>query len=58
MLHTANLETQHLQSNIRKQEGMAEAFRKSVIESRQIANEASVILKRLKSLLPLTDDPC
>lgn len=56
MLHTANLENQHLQSNIRKQNSMSEAYRKSAIESRQIANEASIILERLKSSLPFTDE--
>jgi hypothetical protein len=58
MLHTANLENQHLQNNIQKQDSIAEAFRKSAIESRQIANEASVIFERLKSSLPLTNDAC
>jgi hypothetical protein len=58
MLHTANLENEHLQSDIRKQDSLAEAFRKSAIESHQIANEASAILERLKSSLPLTDDAC
>jgi hypothetical protein len=58
MLHTANLEIQHLQSNIQKQDSLAEAFRKSAIESHQIANKASAILKRLKSLLSLTDNVC
>lgn len=55
MLHTANLENQHLESDIRKQ---VEAFRKSVIESRQIVTKASVILERLKSSLPPTDKAC
>ncbi|KAF8862714.1 hypothetical protein BDZ45DRAFT_739028 [Acephala macrosclerotiorum] len=58
MLHTANLENQHLQSDIRKQDSLAEAFKKSAIESHQIANEASAILERLKSSLPFTDDAC
>ena len=58
MLHTANLENQHLQCDIRTQDRMAEAFRKSAIESRQIANEASIILERLKSSLPPPDSAC
>ncbi len=45
MLHTGNLENQHLQSDIRKQDSMAEAFRKSAIESRQMTNKASAILE-------------
>jgi hypothetical protein len=44
MLHTANLlENQYLLSDIRKQDSLAETFRKSAIESHQIANEASLI---------------
>lgn len=58
MLYTANVENQRLQSDIRKQDSLAEGFRKSTIESRQIANEASAMLERLQSSLPLTDGAC
>jgi hypothetical protein len=56
MLHTANLEIQQLQSELRKQDSIAEEFRKIVIESRQAANEAAAILEKLKSPLPSADE--
>jgi len=58
MLHQANLENQRLQSDIREKDGMIEELRKKALESRQIANEASTILERLKSSLPPTDEAC
>jgi hypothetical protein len=56
MLHIANLENQHLQSDIRKKDNILEAFRKAALDSRQIVNEASSILEVLKSSLPSIDD--
>ena len=56
MLHTANLENQHLQSDLQKQYIITEVLRKGVIESRYIVNEASLVLERLKSSLPSTDE--
>ena len=56
MLHTANLENQHLQSDIQRQYSITEGLRKSAIESRRIVNEASLVLEKLKSSLPSTDE--
>jgi hypothetical protein len=56
ILHTANLENQHLQSDIQEKDDILEVFRKNALESRQIVNEASSLLERLKSPLPPTDD--
>jgi hypothetical protein len=56
MLYTANLENQHLQSNIRKKDNILKAFRKTTLDSRQIVNKASLILEVLKSLLSLIED--
>jgi hypothetical protein len=39
---------------VRKQDRIAEAFRKRAVESRQMANKAFVISKRLKPVMPLT----
>ncbi|KAF8856264.1 hypothetical protein BDZ45DRAFT_804288 [Acephala macrosclerotiorum] len=56
LLHTANLENQHLQYEIQKQNSIADALRKNVVDSRHIVNEASSILERLKSSLPGVDN--
>ena len=58
MQYTANLENQRLQNDIQKQDSLVEAFKKRAIELYQIANEASAILKRLKSLLSFIDNTC
>jgi len=52
MLYTAELENQHLKRDIQKWATIAEDFRVSTTDSYQIANEASLVLEKLKSSLP------
>ncbi|KUJ09325.1 uncharacterized protein LY89DRAFT_724351 [Mollisia scopiformis] len=52
VLHTAELENQHLKRDIQKWATIAEDFRVSTADSHQIVNEASLVLEKLKSLLP------
>jgi hypothetical protein len=52
MLHTAEVENQHLKRDIQKWATLAEDFRVSTVDSHQIVNEASLILERLKLSLP------
>ncbi|PMD21097.1 hypothetical protein NA56DRAFT_703773 [Hyaloscypha hepaticicola] len=52
MLHTAELENQHLKRDIQKWATIAEKFRVSTADSHQIVNEASLVLEKLKSSLP------
>jgi hypothetical protein len=52
MLHIAELENQHLKRDIQKWATIAEDFRVSTADSRQIVNKASLVLEKLKSSLP------
>ena len=52
ILHTAELENQYLKRDIQKWAIIAEKFRVSTIDSYQIVNKASLVLEKLKSLLP------
>jgi hypothetical protein len=52
MLYTAELENQHLKRDIQKWATLAQDFRASTANSRQIVNEASLVLEKLKSSLP------
>lgn len=52
ILHIAELENQYLKRDIQKRATVVEDFRVSNADSYQIVNEASVVLEKLKSLLP------
>ena len=52
VLHTAELEYQHLKRDIQKWATIAEDFRVSTTDSHQIVNEAFLVLEKLKSSLP------
>lgn len=53
MLHTVDLENQHLKRDNQNWVSMAEDFRIRTVDSFQIVNEASLVLEKLKSSLPL-----
>ncbi|KAG9231521.1 hypothetical protein BJ875DRAFT_382791 [Amylocarpus encephaloides] len=52
MLHTVDLENQHLKKDIQKWGTIAEDFRVRTVDSYQIMDEASLVLEKLKSSLP------
>jgi hypothetical protein len=52
VLHTAELENQHLKRDIQKWATIAEDFRVSTADSHLIVNEAFLVLEKLKSSLP------
>lgn len=52
MLHTVDLENQHLKKDIQKWGTIAEDFRVRTVNSRQIMDEAPLVLEKLKSSLP------
>jgi hypothetical protein len=52
VLYTAELENQHLKRDIQKWATIAESFRVSTADFHQIVNKASLVLEKLKSLLP------